>query len=148
HCRTIGDNPASAPRSPTDDGLVAVATPSPTPQAEPLAEPSAPSLSEADVPQVDTATVFAAAGAAAVVAGLALAGARVLRRRRRGDRPAEPSIALEQGFALTDPARILGQRLAGENEAATEIAKRLARSFATVLTASLSESEQLDVFGK
>jgi len=123
---------------------MAMATPEPTPPAE----PSAPSLAAADVPQPDTATVFAMAGAAAAVAGLGLAGARVVRRRRRADRAAEPSSALEQGFALADPARIMGQRLAGESEAATEIANRLAHSFATVLTASLSESEQLDVFGQ
>jgi hypothetical protein len=144
----VAVTPASSFVEPTEDSPVDEATPVPTPPAVPVVGSNAPSPATADVPQVDPATVFAVAGAAAAVAGLGLTGARVFRRRRRSNRPDEPSITLDQGFAVTDPARILGQRLAGETDAATEIANRLARSFATVLTASLSQSEQSDVFGK
>jgi hypothetical protein len=86
--------------------------------------------------------------AALGVAGLGLAGARVLRRRRRREPQGEPAATLDHGFALADPARVLGNHLAGESDAATEIANRLSRSYATIFAASLSESERADVLGR
>src|SRR5207248_2306639 len=110
--------------------------------------PTAPTTAVSDGPQSDAvqlATMVAAIAGGA--AGLGLAGARVLRRRRRRHEwDDEPTVTLDEGFVLSDPARILGQRLSGESDAATEIANRLARSFATVLTSSLSEAERSEVF--
>lgn len=110
-------------------------------QEEPAAEPSVPTISLAGS---GASGMGPAAAAALGAVGLGLAGTRVLRRRRRQrEVPDEPSVALDQGFALADPSWILGQRLAGESDAATEIANRLARSYASVLT----EAERAEAFG-
>jgi nucleoid-associated protein YgaU len=137
---------APRPEEPDEDSSVASA-PLPVPTAEPVIEPSTPPMSRPDGAHAGTAQVIALAVAGGV-AGLGLAGARVLRRgRRRSESHDEPVIPLDQGFALAEPARVLGQRLAGETDAATEISNRLARSFATVLSGSLSKAELSSVLG-
>src|SRR5205823_13237632 len=78
------------------------------PEASPAAAvvaspPTASTTAVSDGPQSDTvqlATIVAIAGGAA---GLGLAGARVLRRRRRRHEwDDEPTVTLDEGFVLSD----------------------------------------------
>jgi hypothetical protein len=136
----------AAPETPATPPVPAPAEPLPvTPEPTPLprtgAQQQPPALLRAGI----------VAGGALGVAGLAGAGALVVRRRRRVPLPSEPEsdVVLADGFAEADPSQRLAQRLAGRGiDPAAQIAVRLSRAYAAILSTALARPDQDALFGQ
>ncbi|HYT89101.1 MAG TPA: LysM peptidoglycan-binding domain-containing protein, partial [Gemmataceae bacterium] len=147
--RTPLPAPAGLPEvTPDESSATVVALPTPFP-----IDATADTALSADESTRSGGTMFTtpaqvAAGAALVALGAAATRALVRRRRRVAESDLEPVVALEQGFALADPARVLGHQLGGATDAPNEIANRLGRSYAAVLGSNLADNERAQVFGQ